>query len=361
MLHNEARKLLVEGYEATHNAEAIAKIFHVNKYTVYHLEERKRKTGSVDLQTWRRGRKALLSSTDKARIAECITKNPTINLEELRTQLGLKVSISTMSRVVRALGFRVKKVGLSATERERPRCAGKTYQVERVKAPPHNSAARLAMPFPPSAACKFLDLPPVNLRNLHLHLTKNPFASRPPHLCGVTLKLAIEHWRLVFLGKSSENIGMTRRYGRAIGKARVHGSAPLNVPTSQTVLASVRLNGQITYTMYPGGTSGERFLDYLKNVLIPTLHKGDIIVMDNMRSHHVKGVEEVLRAAGMIPLYLPPYSPDLNPIEMLWSKMKAILRKLGCNIAALLPQMVAEALALVSPEDCFGWFTADGY
>ena len=133
MLHNEARKLLVEGYEATHNAEAIAKIFHVNKYTVYHLEERKRKTGSVDLQTWRRGRKALLSSTDKARIAECITKNPTINLEELRTQLGLKISISTMSRVVRALGFRVKKVGLSATERERPRCAGKTYQVERVK------------------------------------------------------------------------------------------------------------------------------------------------------------------------------------------------------------------------------------
>jgi transposase len=175
------------------------------------------------------------------------------------------------------------------------------------------------------------------------------------------LKLAIEHWRLVFLDESGVNIGMTRRYGRAIGKARVHGSAPLNVPTSQTVLASVRLNGQITYTMYPGGTSGERFLDYLKNVLIPTLHKGDIVVMDNMRSHHVKGVEEVLRAAGMIPLYLPPYSPDLNPIEMLWSKMKAILRKLGCNIAVLLPQMVAHALALVSPEDCFGWFTADGY
>ena len=92
MLHNEARKLLVEGYEATHNAEAIAKIFHVNKYTVYHLEERKRKTGSVDLQTWRRGRKVLLSSTDKARIAECITKNPTINLEELRTQLMLTFS-----------------------------------------------------------------------------------------------------------------------------------------------------------------------------------------------------------------------------------------------------------------------------
>ena len=77
------------------------------------------------------------------------------------------------------------------------------------------------------------------------------------------LKLTIEHWRLVFLDESGVNIGMTCRY--------VHGSAPLNVPTSQTVLAPVRLNGQITYTMYPGGTSGERFLDYLKNVLIPTL------------------------------------------------------------------------------------------
>ena len=87
MLNNEARKLLVEGYEATHNAKEIAKIFHVNKYTVYHLEELKRKTGSVELQTWRRGRKALLNSEDKARIAQCITNNPTISLEELRTQL----------------------------------------------------------------------------------------------------------------------------------------------------------------------------------------------------------------------------------------------------------------------------------
>ena len=87
MLNNEARKLLVEGYEATHNAKEIAKIFHVNKYTVYHLEELKRKTGSVELQTWRRGRKSLLNSEDKARIAQCITNNPTISLEELLTQL----------------------------------------------------------------------------------------------------------------------------------------------------------------------------------------------------------------------------------------------------------------------------------
>ena len=175
------------------------------------------------------------------------------------------------------------------------------------------------------------------------------------------LNLKAEHDKLVFLDESGVNINMIRRYGRAIGKSRVHCSVPLNTPPTQTVLSSVRLNGQTTYTMYSGGTTGERFLDYLKNVLIPTLNRGDIVVMDNMRSYHVTGVKEALRAAGVIPLYLPPYSPDLNPIEMMWSKMKSVLRKLGCRTAALLPQVVIKALALVSASDCMGWFAADGY
>ena len=112
------------------------------------------------------------------------------------------------------------------------------------------------------------------------------------------LKLAIEHWKLVFLDESGVNIGMTRRYGRAIGKARVHGSAPLNVPTSQTVLASVRLNGQITYTMYPGGTTGERFLDYLKNFRftgdISGYAEGDLI-MFSCRLQKLAAINSVIR------------------------------------------------------------------
>lgn len=80
--------------------------------------------------------------------------------------------------------------------------------------------------------------------------------------------------------------------------------------------------------------------------------------MDNMRSHHVAGVKEALCAAGVIPLCLPPYSPDLNPIEMMWSKMKSVLRKIGCRVAALLPQVVIKAIALVSVSDCMGWFAA---
>ena len=85
------------------------------------------------------------------------------------------------------------------------------------------------------------------------------------------------------------------------------------------------MNDKSVYTTYQGGTTGDRFVDYLEKVLIPTLHEGDIVVMDNMRSHHVKKVAEVLRKANIDFLYLPPYSPDFNPIEKMWSKIKSIL------------------------------------
>ena len=120
---------------------------------------------------------------------------------------------------------------------------------------------------------------------------------------------------LVFLDESSVNIDLTRRYGHAIGKTRVRGHAPLSTPRAQTVLGSVHLNGQTTHTTYTGGTMGQRFLEYLKNILIPTLHKGDIVVMNNMRSHHVKEVAETLHAAGIELRYLPPYSPDMNQCQ----------------------------------------------
>ena len=119
MLHNEARELLVESYEKTHNAEEIAKIFGVNKYTVYHMAERKRKTGSVALRTSQQGRKLLLNGEDKQHIRQCIDETPDITLAELRTKLGLKASIQTLSRVVRAMGCRarINRSGFRAPER----------------------------------------------------------------------------------------------------------------------------------------------------------------------------------------------------------------------------------------------------
>ena len=142
-----------------------------------------------------------------------------------------------------------------------------------------------------------------------------------------------EAGKLVFLDESGVNTDLSRRYGRAIGGERSVDKVPLNTPENTTILSSVRLNGETAYTIYNGGTTREKFLDYLKNVLIPTLHTGDIVIMDNMRTHHVKEVRTLLQEAGLKLLYLPAYSPDLNPIENMWSKIKAILRKLKIETA----------------------------
>lgn len=166
--------------------------------------------------------------------------------------------------------------------------------------------------------------------------------------------------KLVFLDESGVNTDMSRRYGRAIGGERSVDKVPLNTPANTTILSSVRLNSETAYTTYSGGTIRKKFLDYLENVLIPTLHKGDIVIMDNMRTHHVKEVQTLLQKVGIKLLYLPPYSPDFNPIEKMWSKIKAILRKLKIRSLSLLPQGIAEAFSLVQPSDCLGWFSAAG-
>ena len=166
---------------------------------------------------------------------------------------------------------------------------------------------------------------------------------------------------LVFLDESGVNTDMTRRYGRARSSERCVDHAPLNTPQITTVLSSIRFNGEKAFTTYQGGTTGERFVAYLKDTLLPTLHPGDIVVMDNLRSHHVKEVRELLEAEGMIPLYLPPYSPDLNPIEKMWSKVKAILRSWKIRSIDALPDAIRRALNLVSPLDCLHWFAASNY
>jgi transposase len=131
MLHNEARELLVEGYMKTHDVQAIAEAYSVSKWTVYHLAEQKRATGSVELKTSQRGRKRILSEEDKRHISQCIDEKPDITIEEIREALQLSASYSTVERVIVGLGYSVKKKMIHASEQERPRCSGKTYTVER--------------------------------------------------------------------------------------------------------------------------------------------------------------------------------------------------------------------------------------
>jgi len=137
---------------------------------------------------------------------------------------------------------------------------------------------------------------------------------------------------LVFLDESGVNINMTRHYARAWKNRRAVDK-----------------------------TTAERFAEYLKTKLLPTLSEADIIVMDNMRSHHAKVVKQLLDSSKVTYLYLPPYSPDLNPIEKMWSKLKAFLRKEKIRIASELPSAISKGFLTIRPKDCIGWFHSCNY
>ena len=154
---------------------------------------------------------------------------------------------------------------------------------------------------------------------------------------------------------------MTRHYARAWKNQRAVDKTPLNTPCNTTVLSSIRLNGACAYTVYQGGTTAERFAEYLKTKLLPTLSKEDIIVMDNMRSHHAKVVKQLLDSSKVTYLYLPPYSPDLNPIEKMWSKLKAFLRKEKIRIASELPSAISKGFLTIRSKDCIEWFHSCNY
>lgn len=157
------------------------------------------------------------------------------------------------------------------------------------------------------------------------------------------------------------NTDMTRLYGRASKNQRVKDAVPDVRFHRTTILSSVRMDGTLVPCVFDDSLNGDLFKGYVRQFLAPTLKPGDIVIMDNLSSHKVDGIAEAIEAAGAEIRYLPPYSPDFNPIELLWSKTKAILRKLKIRSADLLPDAIALALDAVSLLDIFHWFEHDGY
>jgi transposase len=123
-----------------------------------------------------------------------------------------------------------------------------------------------------------------------------------------------------------------------------------------TTLGALSLRGIVGARTVESATDGEVFLAYLEHVLCPQLQAGDVVVMDNLSAHKVPGVPELILARGAELLYLPPYSPDFNPIEPCWSKLKLILPTLKARTAETLEQAVAQALAAITPENARAWF-----
>jgi transposase len=175
-------------------------------------------------------------------------------------------------------------------------------------------------------------------------------------------EVAVFDWsRLKFLDEAGSNLAMTRLYGRAAKGERVIDSVPQNYGSNMTMLATLTLSGITAPMTINGAVDGDVFKVYVEQVLAPTLTASDIVIMDNLPAHKVAGIKELIEERGALLIYLPPYSPDLNPIEKCWSKIKTYLKKAKARTRAELEKALAEALLLVSAKDAEGWFKSCGY
>jgi transposase len=154
---------------------------------------------------------------------------------------------------------------------------------------------------------------------------------------------------------------MTRRYGRAVRGERVQDAVPAGHWRTLTLLAALGLGGVRAAMTVEAPTDGDVFLAYVEQVLAPRLEPGEVVVLDNLPAHKVAGVRALIEARGAQLLYLPPYSPDFNPIEQAWSKIKELLRALKARTLPLLDDAVTAALAAITPDNAVGWFRHCGY
>lgn len=162
--------------------------------------------------------------------------------------------------------------------------------------------------------------------------------------------------RLIFLDETGSHISMTRAYARALVGERIAYRLPRNRGVVTTIIGALSARGVQALMTCEGGTSRDVFLTFLREHLAPTLRPGDVLVMDNLGAHHASGVADLVAERGATIIYMPPYSPDLNPIELCWSKLKALLRTIGARTRERLHRAVAAARTLISPADAEGWF-----
>ena len=154
---------------------------------------------------------------------------------------------------------------------------------------------------------------------------------------------------------------MARLRGRAPKGERCLASVPFGHWQSTTFTAGLRLGGLAAPFILDGPMDGTAFLAYVRRVLVPVLKPGDIVIMDNLPAHKVAGIREAIEGAGASLVYLPPYSPDLNPIEKAFSKVKALLRKAAARTVEGLWAAIANTLDAFTPEECRNYFTSCGY
>jgi transposase len=165
----------------------------------------------------------------------------------------------------------------------------------------------------------------------------------------------------VFLDETAATTSMARRYGWAPRGARCRIAVPAGHWKTTTVIAGLRTSGPSAIALLDGPVTGERFRAYVTQTLVPTLRRGDTVILDNLGAHKVAGVREAIAAVGARLLYLPAYSPEFNPIERAFAKLKALLRSAAARTVTDLWEAIRQAFTHFSPEECRNSFAAAGY
>ena len=174
-------------------------------------------------------------------------------------------------------------------------------------------------------------------------------------------QLDLDPKRLIFIDETGVSTKMARLRGRARRGQRCRAAIPHGHWKTTTFTAGLRLNGLAAPMLLDGPMNGDTFLAYIEQVLVPELARGDVVIMDNLPAHKVAGVRQGIEGAGARLLYLPSYSPDFNPIEMAFSKLKALLRKAAARTITELWEAIAEAIEQFTRQECINFFAAAGY
>lgn len=167
--------------------------------------------------------------------------------------------------------------------------------------------------------------------------------------------------QLVFVDESGSHIALTPLYGWAPRSERVCGSVPRKRGENTTLIGALTVQGMQTLMTIEGAADGLAFEVFIEHFLVPTLQAGQIVIMDNLNIHKGQRVRHMIEQCHCTLLFLPPYSPDLSPIEPAWSKLKTHLRRVGARTREVLQEAIGQSLALITASDAQGWFRHCGY
>lgn len=282
----------------------IARLFRVSLSFVSRLLQRRRQKGTLAPEPHGGGPTPVLSRDDQRLLQDMIREHNDDTLDQLRQRCGFDCSLTTIWRALRRRGLTSKKKTQHADERDRPDVRQK----------------------------------------------RRSFRRRVQR---------VEPKRLVFVDETGVTTAMTRAYGWAPRGERAVGSAPGSWE-SLTVIAALGMGGVRAPLVFPGATDAAAFESYVEEVLVPELHAGDVVVWDNLSPHQAYAAAAAVKRAGARLLPLPPYSPDYTPIERLWSKVKAYLRRVAARNKDAVYSVLGEALERVSLQDIIGWFQLAG-